>query len=162
MNHSAKPIFDTEARLVDLFVRSLQDGQTAFGTLQITTEWDHRSGFVDVLVRDARNNLIAFEAKLKDWKRAFFQAYRNTAYANKTYILLPHKEAEKVMRFREEFELRGIGLCSMNGECFQVLIEAAEQEALLAWLRNRAHEFFDKVSNDDAREDCRSREPNLS
>lgn len=162
MNNSSTPIFDTEARLVDLFVRSLQDGRTAFGSLQITTEWDHRSGFVDVLVRDRKNNLIAFEAKLKDWKRAFFQAYRNTAYANRTYILLPRKEAEKAMRYREDFELRGIGLCSMDGEGLQVLIEATEQDVLLAWLRNRAHAFFDKVSNDDSRETCRSREAAMS
>jgi hypothetical protein len=147
-----KPTFKTEANLVKRFVRSLKAGETAFGVLQITTEWDHRSGYVDVLARDSDNNLIAFEAKLKDWKRAFHQAYRNTAYANQAYILLPAKEAQKALQYREEFDLRGIGLCSIQAGRVEVLVEAAEQEALLTWLRSRAHDFFDGVTRDQRRD----------
>lgn len=141
--------FATEASLVECFVGALQAGRTTFGSLEVTTEWDHRSGFVDVLARDASKSLIAFEAKLRDWKRAFMQAYRNTAYANKAYVLLPDSAAKNALVHKDEFELRGIGLCAISGGSVRILIEAAEQQPLLAWLHSRAHEHFDGVGIDD-------------
>ena len=68
----AKPVeFSSEACLVEGFVGKLQSGRTSFGTVQIATEWNHRAGVVDVLARDGSSSLIAFEAKLSDWRRAF-------------------------------------------------------------------------------------------
>ncbi len=140
--------FATEACLVERFIGALQSGCTSFGSVQVTTEWDHRSGLVDVLARDGTQSLVAFEAKLADWRRAFLQAYRNTAYANRTYVLLPEKIAHRAMQDREEFEFRGVGLCAFDGEQVRVLIEASEQAALLAWLRAQAHEYFDALPNE--------------
>lgn len=140
--------FATEACLVERFIGALQAGRTVFGVVQVTTEWDHRSGFVDVLARDGRQSLVAFEAKLADWRRAFLQAYRNTAYANRAYVLLPEKTAHRAMRDREEFEFRGVGLCAFDGDQVRVLIEASEQDALLAWLRASAHKHFDALPDE--------------
>lgn len=140
--------FATEACLVERFIGALQAGRTVFGAVQVTTEWDHRSGFVDVLARDGTQSLVAFEAKLADWRRAFLQAYRNTAYANRAYVLLPEKTAHRAMREREEFEFRGVGLCAFDGKKVRVLIQASEQDALLAWLRARAHEHFDALPDE--------------
>lgn len=140
--------FVTEADFVDRFVGKLAKGRTSFGSVQITTEWDHRGGFVDVLARHRRKGLVAFEAKLDNWKRAFHQAYRSTAYANKSFVIVPEHVASRAIRDREEFELRGVGLCSFDGSVVQVLIEAAEQDALLRWLREQAHEHFDTLSNE--------------
>ncbi|CAN7303494.1 hypothetical protein [Variovorax paradoxus] len=140
--------FATEADFVDRFVGKLAKGRTAFGRVQITTEWDHRAGFVDVLARNRRKGLVAFEAKLDNWKRAFHQAYRSTAYANKSYVIVPEHVASRAMRDREEFELRGVGLCSFDGSAVQVLIEAAEQDVLLRWLREQAHEHFNMLSDE--------------
>lgn len=140
--------FTSEACLVERFVGALQAGRTIFGSVQVTTEWDHRSGLVDVLARDGTQSLVAFEAKLADWRRAFHQAYRNTAYANRAYVLLPETTAHRAMRDREEFEFRGVGLCAFDGNQVRVLIEASEQDALLVWLRARAHEHFDALPNE--------------
>lgn len=137
--------FSTENSLVERFLGVLQAGRTCFGHLQVAPEWDYRSGFVDILARDANQSLVAFEAKLTDWKRAFMQAYRNTAYANRVYVLLPEATVHRAMRKQEEFEFRGIGLCSFDGQNIRVLIEAAEQEPLLVWLRKRAHEHFNGI-----------------
>lgn len=144
--------FATESDFVDRFVGKLSKGRTSFGKVQITTEWDHRAGFVDVLARHRRNSLVAFEAKLDNWKRAFHQAYRSTAYANKSYIVVPANVATRALRDRDEFELRGVGLCSFDGKSVQVLIEAAEQDALLTWLRAQAHEHFDALDDEFAAE----------
>jgi hypothetical protein len=140
--------FSTEASLVERFIGALRAGRTVFGAVQVTTEWDHRSGYVDVLARDGTQSLVAFEAKLADWRRAFHQAYRNTVYANRAYVLLPEKIAHRAMRDREEFEFRGVGLCAFDGKQVRVLIEASEQDALLAWLRVRAHKHFDTLPNE--------------
>jgi len=145
MGHSE---FATEADFVERFVDKLAKGRTAFGRVQITTEWDHRSGIVDVLARHRRKTLVAFEAKLDNWKRAFHQAYRSTAYANKSYVIVPEHVASRAMRDKEEFKFRGVGLCSFNGSAVQVLIEATEQDALLRWLREQAHEHFDMLPNE--------------
>lgn len=149
--------FATEADFVDRFVGKLSKGRTSFGKVQITTEWDHRAGFVDVLARHRRKTLVAFEAKLDNWKRAFYQAYRSTAYANKSYIIVPAYVASRALRDRDEFELRGVGLCSFDGKVVQVLIEASEQDALLTWLRAQAHEYFDALLDECATQPGRGR-----
>lgn len=154
--------FATEAEFVDRFVGKLALGRTVFGKVQITKEWDHHAGFVDVLVRHRRKNLMAFEAKLDNWKRAFHQAYRSTAYANKSYVIVPAHVASRALRDRDEFELRGVGLCSFDGKSVQVLIEASEQDALLTWLRARAHEHFDAQQDELRVEPRRSRRADLS
>lgn len=140
--------FSTEACLVEGFVGMLESGRTPFGVTQVATEWDHRSGFVDVLARDLEQTLVAFEAKLADWRRAFMQAYRNTAYANRTYVLLPEKTVHRALCHREEFEFRGVGLCSFDGITVRILIEAAAQDPLLRWLHALAHEHFDGGSDE--------------
>ena len=148
----ARTDFATEADFVDGFVGKLSKGRTSFGKVQITKEWDHRAGFVDVLARHRRKTLVAFEAKLDNWRRAFHQAYRSTAYANKSYIIVPTNVANRALRDRDEFELRGVGLCSFDGKSVQVLIEASEQDALLTWLRAQAHEHFDALEDEFATE----------
>lgn len=149
--------FLTESCMVESFVGALQAGRTAFGSVQVTTEWDHRSGFVDVLARDGAQELVAFEAKLTDWRRAFLQAYRNAAYANRAYVLLPEKTVHRALRDREEFEFRGIGLCAFNGREVKIVIEAAGQDPLLQWLRARAHEHFNALPDERRSQPRRSR-----
>lgn len=149
MNQEGTQAFGTEACLVECFVGLLQTGRTQLGPVQVATEWDHRSGFVDVLARDASQSLFAFEAKLTDWRRAFHQAYRNTAYANRAYVMLPARTADRALRAREDFELRGVGLCSFDGKHLTILIEAAEQQdPLLKWIRERAHNYFNRSSDE--------------
>src|SRR2546427_5324293 len=36
---------------------------------------------------------ISFEAKLKDWRYALDQAYRNTCFAHKSYVVVPEATA---------------------------------------------------------------------
>lgn len=71
--------FKTESELVDSFVGALLLGATCWGKVQLVTEWWHPSGATDVLVRTERRGLIAFEAKLSNWRVALHQAYRNTS-----------------------------------------------------------------------------------
>jgi hypothetical protein len=147
--------FATEAAIVECFMGEVSKGRTSFRREQITKEWDHTAGFVDVLARHRRKSLVAFEAKLDNWKRAAHQAYRRTAYANKSYVIVPAHVAARAIRDRNEFELWGVGLCSFDWKSVQVRIEAPEQDALLAWLRAQAHEHFDALNDERAIESGR-------
>lgn len=144
----ARTIFDSEAEMVNKFIAALSKRSSRFGRVTIAREWDHRAGYVDVLARDRNNALIAFEAKLGDWKRAFMQAYRNTAYADRAYVLLPAGAADRALVHKGTFEDKGIGLCRFDGDHIEVLVEATDQVPLIAWVRSKAHEHFDGISRE--------------
>src|SRR5688500_16143987 len=135
--------FATEAQLVDEFLLAL-DAMSPWGNLQTTTEWDYRTGITDVLVRNVEGHIIAFEAKLRDWRRAVHQAYRNTVFARSAYVVLPYLTAAKAFACPEVFAQYGVGLCSFENKCIRILIEAPPNEALIPWLRVRAQDFFDR------------------
>jgi hypothetical protein len=45
-------------------------------------EFDYSRGRTDVVALRDGEHVIAFEAKLKDWRTALHQAYRNTCFAH--------------------------------------------------------------------------------
>jgi hypothetical protein len=137
--------FHSEATFVESFVDRLEAGRTAFGKLQLVTEWNYKAGAVDVLARDATRTLVAFEAKLANWRRAFFQAYRSTSYAERVFVLLPEVVAHRALADLDEFVFRGVGLCSFNGRSLRVLIDSSVHAPLLPWVNKRAHEHFDEI-----------------
>lgn len=138
--------FATEAIMVDQFVELLKNGLSPWGGLQTTTEWDYRTGVADVLVRTSEGQLIAFEAKLFDWRRAAHQAYRNTTYARRAYVVLPSVVAERIRVNEQIFSRYGVGLCSFDADSICVLIEAHEKEPLLPWLYERAQSYFNTIT----------------
>lgn len=135
--------FNSEAQLVDQFVGALRTGTTRWGPLEVFTEWAHGAGSVDVLCRNRTKKLLAFEAKLSDWRRAFHQAFRNGTYADRVYVVLPRKVALTAAQYREQFEARGIGLCSVRLGRVHVHIRAGVQPQQLPWIARRAHQHFD-------------------
>lgn len=64
---------------MECFVGALRTGRTRYGSVQVSREWDHKSGFVDVLARDDSKAILAFEAKLSDWRRLRFVVPRCSA-----------------------------------------------------------------------------------
>lgn len=146
----SSPRFASEAALVDCFVEALRQGETCWRSVEVLTEWDHQAGVVDVLARTGKNTLVAFEAKLSDWKRAFHQAYRNSSYANRVYVVMPRETVHRALTYRADFERRGIGLCSVAEKVY-VHIKAEEQVPLRSWIRRRAHSWFDEVRDESER-----------
>ncbi|HSH91583.1 MAG TPA: hypothetical protein VK996_16475 [Ramlibacter sp.] len=116
----------TESEIADLFADFLRSGTTVFGPLEVATVPRHGESASGIVARDARDRLIAFEASLRDWKKALLLAYRDTLFAHRAYIVLPAHAALHALRYRREFELRGIGLCSVAKSGIQVEIEAGE------------------------------------
>jgi hypothetical protein len=139
--------FRTEAELVDRIVRFLNGRKTPWGPVQTLTEWDYRSGITDILARTKRNEVIALEAKLTDWRRAIYQAYRNTTFALRSYVVLPERVASRAEKSVEMFTNYGVGLCACADHKLSVLIEARNSEPLMEWLTTRAHATFDGLIN---------------
>lgn len=65
-----------------------------------------------------RASIIAFEMKLKNWKRALIQAFKYRAFSNKSYVVIDEDKAHLALRNLEKFHRSNIGLLSVstNGE----------------------------------------------
>jgi hypothetical protein len=71
--------------------------------------------------------IVAVEAKLRDWRRALYQAAQHTAYASHSWVVLDLTALPNARRYEHEFENRGVGLAglSTDGE-IEVVVEASE------------------------------------
>ena len=147
-NAAVRNTFESESSLVERLLAHLRSGGSPWGEVEATTEWDYRTGVADVLVRTKGRELVAFEAKLTDWRRASHQAYRSTAYACRAYVVLPAQVAHRVTANAKAFGRFGVGLCAVDTCKIAVLIEASLSEPLLPWLHRRAHTFFDEADGD--------------
>lgn len=65
----------------------------------------HRPPFTEV---------VAIEAKLRDWRRALVQAYRYLQFSTESWVLLDHARAASAVKERAMFESCGIGLASFS------------------------------------------------
>lgn len=75
----------------------------------------------DLYILDKKYSLsfsksIAIEAKLRDWKRALFQAYRYKWFANYSYVMLDEVHIEPALKNLELFKKHNIGLISISLE----------------------------------------------
>jgi hypothetical protein len=127
-------IFDTELILVNNFVGLLESQGTPFGPVSLTREFYYSRGRTDVVALRDGDHVIAFEAKLKDWRTALHQAYRNTCFAHQSFVLLPKLAALSALSCRQEFEMRGVGLCYLDGAAIVVLHDAPSASPIEPWL----------------------------
>ncbi|GGC97987.1 hypothetical protein GCM10011396_51890 [Undibacterium terreum] len=126
----------------------LKVGESPWGNVETTTEWDYRNGITDVLVRTNQGHLVAFEAKLTDWRRATHQAYKNTTFTRSAYVVMPPSAAQRASTHPEIFQRYRIGLCSIDNNGVKIVIEAPdlEDEPLIPWMHRKAHLFFDEAA----------------
>jgi hypothetical protein len=59
-------------------------------------------------------NVVAIEAKLKDWSRALVQAYRNKQFAEESWVLIDHAYARSALTNATRFAHSGVGLASLD------------------------------------------------
>jgi len=68
----------------------------------------------DVKAELAMGRLLAFEAKLSDWRKALNQAYRYRYYADVSIVILPVQAARSAIENRDLFQQMGVGLWTFN------------------------------------------------
>lgn len=70
--------------------------------------------WVDMNWRADTPKLMAFEMKLKDWKKALGQAYRYSYFADHAVVVLPPESIGRAMASINVFKKMGIGLWSFD------------------------------------------------
>jgi hypothetical protein len=64
--------------------------------------------------RCKKKTLLAFELKIRDWRKALGQAYRYRYFADAAFAVLPPQAAESARRFIETFKSLEVGLWSFD------------------------------------------------
>lgn len=131
-------MFPTEDNLVDAFISHLESTSSPWTPRAVIREFDYTSGRTDVLSLSDENEIIAFEAKLSNWRKAMHQAWRNTSFANQVYVVLPRTHAAAAIKNKAEFSERGVGLCVVDERGVEVIIEGPTSQPIMQWLNRKA------------------------
>lgn len=131
-------VFPTERCLVESFVTHLHGADTPWGPLEIAFEFFYHRGRTDIVARTAEGDVVAFEAKLTRWREALQQAYRNTCFAHRSYVLLPRAVARVASQYETEFARRRVGLCYIEENQLIVAFHPPRAEPIQPWLSAEA------------------------
>ena len=135
-------MYSLEIQLVEDFKNNLLPLDHPFRITELADEFNYLNGRVDVIAKSEEGLLIAFEAKLKKWRIALNQAYRNSSFAHLSYVVLPTDSAMNALKNYNEFLKRGVGLCSVNSEGIKIEINAKKNKPLQPWLTDSAFNFI--------------------
>jgi hypothetical protein len=144
------PPFLYERDLVNAFVEFISQNDEVFGIESFALEFDYRRGRTDVVALSEEGHVIAFEAKLRDWREALHQAYRNTCFAAESYILMPPEAAHRAAAHVNDFVDRGIGICTIAKGAIRIIQPAPRRpDVLEPWLERRAVEFASSSASEE-------------
>ncbi len=139
------PPYDTEAVFVDGFVRALLADDCPLASTCYTREFGNQTASrPDVVLVSRADEVVAIEAKLTRWRDAMQQAYRNTFFADRSYVLLPPAIAGRAAEYEDDFNLRNVGICTFDGEDILVVKPAPRLDPHNIWVREMARELANK------------------
>lgn len=90
-------------------------------------EWQGLFGVPDYVCFDKQGEdiqVISFELKLTDWRRAMVQAFRYKSFSHLSYVVMPEATAENAKLHANEFQQYGIGLISFSPEGLHVICDS--------------------------------------
>jgi hypothetical protein len=61
-----------------------------------------------------KHTLLAFELKMRDWRKALAQAYRYRYFADAAFVVLPPPAAESALAFLPTFKVLEVGLWAFD------------------------------------------------
>lgn len=131
-------IFETERDLVDQF-KKLLSSDSLFMVSSLIEEFNYGYGKPDIIIKDANNQVIAFEAKLFDINKAINQAYRNNSFADFSYAIFPESKLESIRKKDSEFQRRGIGAAIVCENYVEVIVEPKSQIPYMQWVREKVN-----------------------
>jgi hypothetical protein len=83
---------------------------------------------------------VAVEAKLRDWKKALYQASRYKTFSNQSWVLMDNKFSKSAIKNVAEFEKRNIGLATFSTigslECHYIPVNQKPACELSHWRAN--------------------------
>lgn len=132
-------IYKFEKELVSEFLLLLNNPrQERWQLLSTITEFNYTRGRTDVIAVNQEKQIIAFEMKLKKWRDALHQAYRNTCFAHFSYIVVPEKVAKYAIKYANDFYRRSVGICYISDSTIHIPIAAEYCTPIQEWLTHRA------------------------
>jgi hypothetical protein len=132
--------YNSERDLVETFLDNL-GAYSPWGDISTSSEFFYQRGKTDVVAVGEDGLVLAFEAKLTRWREALQQAYRNTCFAHRSYVVLPKETALLAYRHTVAFNRRHVGICYVEGEEVVILEDAAEVLPLQPWLSAKAKSY---------------------
>ena len=96
------------------------------------------------IVAFQKQNVVAVELKLKDWKMAIIQAKNYQLGADYVYIAVPLMKSFNILRkAKHKLENEGIGLLVINEKTCEVkkLIDAKQSEKKMGTLSNKEKKY---------------------
>ncbi len=134
--------YEVEADLVEDFQTTIFNAHSTFAITAIATEFNYIEGKVDLIAKDSNGDLVTFEAKLSRWRNALNQAYRNSSFSHYSYVVLPEKTIDNAASSTDEFNRRGVGLCSIGISGLKIKIQATRRNPIQPWLTNKALSYI--------------------
>lgn len=131
-------MFRFEKDLVQTFIEHFEEKKIDLQIQVYTSEFNYTNGKTDIIAQTESHDIIAFEAKLKNWKKAINQAYRNTSFADFSYVVLPASMEYIINKAEQEFIKRNIGLILVDEEKAWVALGAKLNIPILPWLQEKA------------------------
>jgi len=122
---------------------------------EIDAVWERKGGIFSISPgwRDVLRVIVAIEAKVSDWKNAVRQAARNRTFANRSYVALPCKTAERVAP-SPVFEELGIGIISVDDGGEARIMRLASPALPRVWLYY--FRLASLVANEVPKQQCHS------
>jgi hypothetical protein len=82
------------------------------------------------------DNIVSIEAKLKNWKRALYQAIRYKQFSNESYVLLDKKNVRPAVKNLFLFKEKNVGLLSMDYDGYTLHYKPHVEDV------KKSHSFF--------------------
>lgn len=136
-------MFKEELQLVKKFRKTLETESNSFELKKTDIEFKHLTGRTDVIGISKDGELVAIEAKLKNWKSALYQAYKNTSFANYSYVLLPPESLKSAIKNKEEFIKRKVGILTLDNGEIKIILKAERIFPFIPRLTKEAKELLE-------------------
>lgn len=132
-------MYKLEKLLVDEFINYvLKTPFQKWGVLEISTEFNYIRGRADIIGLAKSGEILAFEAKLINWREALHQAYRNTCFAHYSFILIPENVAYQATKYLSDFRERSVGICYFSNQELHIPLAPPKNTPLQNWLSIKA------------------------
>ncbi|RJQ58132.1 MAG: hypothetical protein C4517_15630 [Stygiobacter sp.] len=135
-------MFREEYQLVEKFRKTSKSKSHSFQLKKTDVEFSHLTGRTDIIGLTDDGLLIAIEAKLKNWKSALNQAYKNTSFAHYSYVLLPPTVLKPAVQNKDEFIKRNVGLLTIEKGEIQIIFNAEINAPFIPRITNEAMELL--------------------
>ena len=104
---------------------------------ELLTERDQKFSTVEIKKIFFVETIISIEAKIKNWKKAFEQAWLNESFASESYVLLPQNRINsKIIAYANNLDIGIIGHAKKDVNIIKKPNKKSIPSSYLSWLIN--------------------------